>query len=224
MLDEKLKISPQKGKPYVLIVHTHTTEAYTPQGQTTYNKGDSTRTTDPSLSVVRVGVEIKNALKAAGIGVIHDTTINDYPSYNGSYKKTLGLIEEHLKKNPSIQIVLDVHRDGIIRDDGAKIKLCVDINSKKTAQVMLVMGTDEGGLKHEQWRENLKLGLRIQDKMTTMYEGLAKPVSVVRERYNQHATLGSMIIEVGSDGNTLEEAILAGGYFGKAMAEAIKAK
>lgn len=221
MLNEDIKINPQKSKPLVLLVHTHTTEAYSGEGQTTYNKNTSTRTTDSTLNVVRVGNEIVKQLKDAGINAIHDTTINDYPTYSGSYTRMLKIIEGYLEKYPSIQIIIDVHRDGIIRQDGTKIKMCAEIGSDKAAQVMVLVGSDEGGLEHKNWRENLKLALRVQDKLTTMYPNLARPLSLVRERYNQHASLGSMIVEVGSDGNTLSEAILGGRCFGKALADAI---
>lgn len=222
LLDEPLNIASTPGEPFVLIVHTHTTESYTPSGQSFYSPEDSTRTQDPAYNVVRVGEELAAQLQAAGIQVIHDKSINDYPSYNGSYKKTLGVIDSYLEKYPSIQIVIDVHRDGMTKQDGTKLKLHADINGESSAQVMLVMGTDEGGLDHPDWRENLKLGLRIQDAMTADYPGLARPLGLQKERYNQHATRGSMILEVGTDGNTLEEAITAAKYTGMAMARVIK--
>ena len=223
MLNAPLEISPEADKPFVLIVHTHTTESYTPAGQDTYQNGDSTRTQDPSANVVRVGDEITEQLRAAGINVIHDKTVNDYPSYNGSYKKTLGVIEYYLDKYPSIQIVLDIHRDGMTKQDGTKLKVCADIEGEKSAQIQLVLGSSQGGLTHENWRENLKLGLRIQDRITRDYPGLARPLALQKERYNMHATLGSMIVEVGTDGNTLEEAIVAGRFVGKALGEVISA-
>ena|GEM_PF-641856 len=221
ILDTPLNISPVDGEPFVLIVHTHTTESYTPAGQDTYQNGDSTRTQDPSANVVRVGDEITDQLRAAGVNVIHDKTINDYPSYNGSYKKTLGVIEYYLDKYPSIQIVLDIHRDGMTKQDGTKLKVCADVNGEKSAQIQLVLGSSQGGLTHENWRENLKLGLRVQDRMTRDYPGLARPLALQKERYNMHATYGSMIVEVGTDGNTLEEAIVAGRYVGKALGAVI---
>lgn len=221
LLSEPLAIKKQDG-PLVLIVHTHTTESYTPSGQYSYSPDESTRTQDKNYNVVRVGDGIAAELKAAGIQVIHDTTINDYPSYNGSYKKTLGVIESYLNQYPSIQIVLDVHRDGMTGADGTKYKVTADIGNEKAAQVMLLCGSSEGGLPHPNWKENLKLGLRIQDQLTSNYEKLARPLHLVKERYNQHATPGSMIIEVGTDGNTLDEALVTAKYTGRAIAEVLK--
>ena len=207
--------------PTVLIVHTHTTESYTPEGQTHYTPSQATRTQDKTKNVVRVGDEIAQALTEQGIRVLHDTTINDYPSYNGAYTKTLGIIEWYLEKYPSIQVVLDVHRDGMTKSDGTKLKVTADIQGKKAAQIMLVLGTNEGGLPHEDWQKNLTLGLQIQDKLNTMYPTLARPLNLRKERFNQHATHGSMIVEVGSDGNTLSEALLAGRCFANALASVL---
>ncbi|MBQ4160120.1 MAG: stage II sporulation protein P [Clostridia bacterium] len=221
LLSEPLQLKTSADVPRVLIVHTHTTESYTPEGQDYYAPSDSTRTQDKTQNVVRVGEEIARTLTEKGINVLHDTTINDYPSYNGSYTKTLGIIEWYLERYPSIQIVLDIHRDGMTRSDGTKLKVTADIHGEKAAQVMLVIGTNEGGLTHENWRENLKLGLRVQDKLTSLYPKLARPLNLRKERFNQHATPGSMIVEVGTDGNTLAEAITAGKYFATAFAEVL---
>ncbi len=224
LLAEPLGLQIAADAPSVLIVHTHTTESYTPEGQQHYALTDSTRTQDKTQNVVRVGEEIARTLTAQGVSVLHDTTINDYPSYNGSYTKTLGIIEWYLAHYPSIQTVIDVHRDAMTRSDGTKLKVTADIGGEKAAQVMLVIGTSEGGLTHESWRENLKLGLRIQDKLTTMYPTLARPLNLRKERFNQHATPGSMIVEVGTDGNTLTEACAAGRYFATALAEVLNAQ
>ena len=220
-LEEKLSIIKKDG-PMVLIVHTHTTESYTPSGKQTYSPTESTRTQDKNYNVVRVGKEIKEQLVQSGIQTIHDTTINDYPSYNGSYKKTLGIIEDYLKKYPSIQVVLDVHRDGMTKQDGTKMKVCAEVDGEKSAQVMILCGSSEGGLKHESWQENLKLGLRIQQELANEYPGLARPLRFVKERYNQHATKGSLILEVGTDGNTLDEALLCAKYTGRAIANVLR--
>ncbi|MBE7026484.1 MAG: stage II sporulation protein P [Ruminococcaceae bacterium] len=220
MLEEKLSITKKDG-PMVLIVHTHTTESYTPSGKQTYSPSESTRTQDKNYNVVRVGEVIKEELVKNKINAIHDTTINDYPSYNGSYKKTLGIIEDYLKKYPSIQVVLDVHRDGMTKQDGTKMKVCADVGGENSAQVMVLCGSSEGGLKHDNWRENLKLGLRIQQELTEKYPTLARPLQLVKERYNQHATKGSLILEVGTDGNTLEEALVCAKYTARAIASVL---
>ncbi len=219
LLNEPVASVADKSAPTVLIVHTHTTESYTPDSQTQYTDADSTRSLDKTQNVVRVGEEIARVLTEAGIGVLHDQTINDHPSYNGAYTRTLSSIENYLSRYPTIQIVLDVHRDAMTKSDGTKLKLTADISGTKAAQVMLVVGTNAGGLPHENWRENLKFALHLQNKITAKYPGLARPINLRTERFNQHATAGSLIVEVGTDGNTLAESIAGARYFADALAK-----
>jgi stage II sporulation protein P len=222
LLKEDLKMKISGKGPHVLIIHTHTSEAFTPTKQNNYTPSDPDRTENSRYNIVRVGEEIAKNLKAAGISVIHDKTVHDYPSYNGSYRKALETIESQLKKNPSIKIVLDIHRDALIFPDGKKLKVTAEVEKQKVAQVMLVVGTDQGGLKHPNWKENLKFALRLQDKFQKLYPGLARPINLAPYRYNQHTTTGSIIIEVGSNGNTLEEALASSKYIAKTVAEVIR--
>ncbi len=213
-----LTFDMQSGGPKVLIVHTHTSEAYMPTAQYNYTPTDTGRTEDNRFNVVRVGEEIAKELEAAGISVVHDTSLNDYPSYNGSYTKTMGVIEDNLAKYPSIEIVLDVHRDYTEREDGTLLKPVTTIDGQKTAQVMFVVGTDAMDLYHPNWRDNLSFAFHINDKLNALYPNLVRCVNIRTERFNQHATKGSMILEMGSNSNTLEEAIRLGQYVGKGIA------
>ncbi|NLY44365.1 MAG: stage II sporulation protein P [Clostridiaceae bacterium] len=222
LLKEEVKIDLSGEGPHVLVVHTHTSEAYTPTKENNYTPSDPDRTENPRYNIVRVGEEIVKYLKEKGISVIHDKTIHDYPSYNGSYQQSLKTIQKHLNQNPSIKIVLDIHRDGLTLEDGTKLRVTSEIESKKVAQVMLVVGTDQGGLKHPNWKENLKFALKIQAKFQELYPGLARPILLSPGRYNQHATTGSLIIEVGGNGNALEEAIASSKYIAYTIAEVIE--
>lgn len=197
------------GKPQVLIYHTHTTEAFL---------GD-TRTTDKSRSVCAVGEEIASQLTAASLGVAHDTTYHDYPAYNGSYDRSKVTIQNDLKKYPGIQVTLDIHRDAMHRTDGTKLKPTAVINGKKAAQIMIICGCDDtGSLAFPDWEYNLRLGLRLQKALTDNYPGLARPVDFCARRYNENLTKGSLLIEVGTDANTLDEAKYSGRLLGKALA------
>ena len=201
----------------MLIIHTHTSEAYA--------ESPDARSEDPSKNVVAVGNEIKKALNAAGIGVIHDTTQNDNPSYNQSYKKALSVIEKNLAAHPTIEVVLDIHRDYIKRDDGTLVKpTVVTKNGEKAAQIMFVMGTDSMDLYHPNWRHNLAFATKIQNKLLSTQPGLCRSINIRTERFNQHATKGSMIIEVGTGVNTVEEAKLSGKLTGEAIAAVLKAQ
>jgi len=119
----------------VLIVHTHTTESYTPSEKYSYTPLDTDRTTDKKYNMVAVGNEIEKVLSERGIKVYHDTTINDYPSYSGSYGKSAMAIENHIKNDPSIKIVLDVHRDAIIGKNGEKVKYSTVIDGKEDVRL-----------------------------------------------------------------------------------------
>ncbi len=221
LLNESLTFKTEKGKPQVLIVHTHTSEAFTPTDKNYYEPTDPDRTEDPNFSIVRVGREMAEVLNKAGIETLHDTTLHDYPSYNGSYKNCLATVQRYLKEYPSIKVVLDIHRDAMTTSDGSKLKVCTTIDGVKAAQVMILSGTDANGLDHPNWRENFKLALRIQSRMNALYPTLARPLTLVRERYNMNTTNGSLLIEVGSNGNTLEEAVNGGRLCADAIAKTL---
>lgn len=220
MCAEEIALSADTSEPLVLIVHTHTTECYNGDEMS----GETERNTDDTLNVVAVGEEIKTVLAENGINAVHDTTYHDYPSYQGAYSRTLTTIENQLKANPSIKIVLDIHRDAFIYPDGSKLSVSYDDRGEKTAQVMLVVGTNSMGLWHDNWRENLKFAAKIQNAAEIMYPGLMRPINLRTERFNEHMTLGSLIWEVGSNGNSLEEAKRGGREAARAMAAVLNAK
>lgn len=191
----------------ILIVHTHTTEAYTPADGDAYEACGDYRTTDPAYSVVRAGDELAAALEAYGLRVLHDATIHDYPSYNGSYAASGETIAEYLAAYPGIALVIDLHRDAL-GDDEVMYKTVADADGVTAAQLMFVLGTDVN-LEHPLWRENLKLALTLQTAVLARYDTLMRPIVVCDYRYNQQLTTGSLLLEVGTAGNTLDEALAA---------------
>lgn len=201
--------------PQILVIHTHGTEAYLPAAGEEYTPSDPYRTTDPERSVIRVGDALCSALEEYGLRVLHDRTLYDYPSYAGSYERAAASIEAYLAEYPDIALVLDVHRDAI-GDASTVYKTCAAANG--TAQIMLVCGTDEY-LEHPLWRENLKLALAMQAAAMSANGTLMRPIHLAPERYNQQYTTGSLIIEVGTNGNTLSEALAAAELFGRAAGE-----
>lgn len=207
LLKEKLGLDMTVSGPKVLIIHTHGSESYTEEGKEFYIEGTGDRNTDTSFNVVRVGDKITEVFEKAGVEVIHDRKMHDQPSYNGSYQSSLNSAERFIKEYPSIQVVLDIHRDAIVYGDGTKAKTVTEINGEKTAQLMFVVGTNEGGLMHDNWRENLKFAVKLQNEINKKYPNLMRGINLRRERFNGHLTKGSLIIEVGTSGNTLNEAI-----------------
>ncbi len=207
LLSAPLSFDMKGASPKVLIVHTHGTESYALEGAKIYEADKSDRSLDKSQNVVKVGEAMKQIFEEKGISVLHDTTLHDHPNFNGSYENSKKTVESYLKKYPEICIVLDVHRDAFIYDDGSKAKFVSEINGRKSAQLMLVVGSNAGGLEHPEWRENMKLALKLQNSISQSYPTLMRGVNLRTERFNGHLTKGSMIIEVGSSGNTLSEAV-----------------
>lgn len=215
-------LSEEEG-PQVLIVHTHGSEAYTmPAGQEYVPSGDC-RTTDEQYNVVRVGEELTRALEEAGLSVLHDTTLHDYPEYSGAYGRSLTTVERYLAQYPTISFVLDLHRDAISDGNGSPYKVVSTVAGVNAAQLSFVIGTDGGGLEHPGWRENLKLAAAVQQHILEDYPTLMRPITVRNSRYNQHTTPGSLLIEVGAAGNSLDEALLSARILGKALGEVMLA-
>lgn len=216
------RLSEEEG-PQVLIVHTHGSEAYTMPPGEEYEASSECRTTDCNYNVVRVGDEIAAALEEAGISVIHDATLHDYPQYSGAYDRSLATINSYLEQYPSISFVLDIHRDAISDGEGNMYKVVSNVAGVNAAQMTFVIGTDGGGLEHPNWRENLKLAAAVQQNLLDDYPTLMRPITVRNSRYNQHVTTGSLLVEMGAAGNSLDEALLSGRLLGQALAETILA-
>jgi len=209
--------------PQILIVHTHGSEAYTPADDSGVIWSGDMRTTDSRYNVVGVGDEMARVFADAGISVIHDRSMYDYPNYSGAYDRSLASIKAYLEEYPSIRFVLDVHRDAIVDGDGNAYKVISSVDGAgNAAQLALVMGTDGGGLSHPDWMENLKLATALQEDLLTEYPTLMRPIMLRNSRYNQHTTTGSLLVEVGAAGNSPEEALLAGRLFAARMAAVLK--
>lgn len=222
MIREPLLFNIDSGSPQILILHTHATESYTAEGVNMYSTDKSDRSLSTRENVVRVGEAIAEVFRERGINVIHDTTLHDHPNFNGSYSNSLKTIEKYKARYPDLCMVIDVHRDAYIYDDGSKAKFVSEINGKKVAQLMFVVGTDSGGLKHPNWRENMKLAVKLQNRISKKYPTLMRGINLRKERFNGHTTNGSLIVEVGSSGNTLSEAIAGATYATEEIADFLK--
>lgn len=215
-LDEKT------SEPLVLIMHTHTTESYEPFARDYYDSSFSSRTTDNTKNIVAVGDKITAELEAAGIGVIHDITVHDYPQYNGAYERSRVTVEEILKKYPSIKIVLDIHRDALITSDGMWLAPVAEINGKNAAQIMIISGCDDGTMNMPNYMKNFNFACTLQSQIENDFPGLARPILFDYRSYNQNLTTGSLLIEIGGHGNSLDEALYTGELVGKSLASLLK--
>lgn len=206
------------NKKDIIIFHTHTCESYTASEKYNYEQTGNYRTTDLNYSVARVGTELTDLLIQKGFNVIHDTTYHDYPEYTGSYTRSLETVQ-NIENNTPAEFVIDLHRDAIGDSEyGPRVK----IGDEYAAQLMFVMGSNEGGLYHPNWNENLKLAIKIQEKANEMYPGLFKPIMLTKYRYNQSVARGSCIIEVGATGNTLDESLNSMKYLAEVIEEVMK--
>lgn len=212
---------PEEEGPQILIVHTHGSEAYTMPPGEAYEASGECRTTDCDYNVVRVGDELAATLEEAGLSVLHDTTLHDYPQYSGAYDRSLASINSYLEQYPTISFVLDIHRDAISDGEGNMYKVVSNVAGLNAAQMTFVIGTDGGGLEHPNWRENLKLAAAVQQRLCDDYPSLMRPITVRNSRYNQHVTTGSLLVEMGAAGNSLDEALLSARLLGQALAETI---
>lgn len=203
-------------EPLVLIIHTHGTEAY-------INTGDSgnTRSENTDKNIVRVGTELQAVLESYGIPTIHSKTMHDKESYVNAYASSKKEAMEYLKNYPSIKYVIDVHRDALGASGEIPVKTYAEINGEPTAQLMFVMGTNASGGDHPDYLDNLTVAAHIQDKANDLFPGLMRPLNIRPIIFNQNLTDGCMLLEVGSDANTLSEALEAVRMFGRCFAETV---
>lgn len=191
-----------KSRQTILIIHSHGSESYNLYRQVFWSETDDVRTTDTSQNVISVGRVLYDELVSLGFHVTHDETLCDRP-YNASYKTALALIEQHMQSDPSIGMVLDLHRDSLTSSDGLRYK--VISSDGKYAQMMFVVGSNKL-LSHDGWQSNLSFALHLQSDLMERVPGLMRPISISKNRYNQHATPLSLIVECGTEANTLSEA------------------
>ena len=193
--------------PQILILHTHGSEAYSQADGQTYEESDPYRTTDCSHNVVKVGEEMATVFRAHGFHVLHDTTLYDCPAYNGAYERSPAAAERWLAEYPTLQVILDVHRDALVSSEGEIYKMVSQEAGEQVAQVMLVVGTDAGGGAHPGWRDNLAFARLLQGNLVRGYRSLARPIVLRSSTYNQQLSPGYLLVEVGGHGNTLTEAV-----------------
>ena len=199
--------------PTVLILHTHTTESYADSCE----KGSGYRSTDETKNMLAIGDRVAQQLTDAGIGVIHDRQVHDYPSYNGAYNHSRSQAVKYLAEYPSIQLVLDLHRDAITDSSGKQMNTGVMLDGADTAQLMLVVGTNAGGLQHPQWKQNMALAVKLQVLLAKVHPQLVRTISLRSQRFNQDLSPGALLVEVGTAGNSMDQALCAADRLAEAI-------
>lgn len=216
-----IKIDLSSEEPQVLIMHTHASESYLINDSGYYDSTYTSRTTDASQSVVAVGRRIAERLAENGICVIHDGTLHDHPYYNGAYARAEETVKQILAAYPSIKVVLDIHRDGIEETDGTRVAAVTEINGREAAQVMIISAASDDYYYVPDYLENFRFACLLQNSMETTAPGITRPILFEYCQYNQHLSTGSLLIEVGSHGNTLEQALYTGELIGESIANAL---
>ena len=216
LLESPLNWNLLGGEPTVLILHTHATESYTKTTEV-YTESSAFRTLDEKYNMLSIGNRVAEVLSKKGISVIHDRELHDYPSYDGSYNHARKSTAYYLEKYPSIRLVLDLHRDAS-GDLNNQLRTFVSVEGRDSAQLMLVMGTDVGGLSHPNWQENLALGVKLQAVLEEIAPGITRSTILRAQRFNQDLSTGALLVEVGSAGNSHAEAMLAAEILAEAVA------
>lgn len=219
LLEEPLSISQEEG-PLVLILSTHSTESYRKNGES-YSETAAYRTLDADYNMLSLGRHVAELLEERGIPVLRDEQIHDYPSYNSAYSHARKSTKALLEENPSLRLILDLHRDAADSGNG-QLRTCADVGGQDSAQIMLVAGTDGSGLSHKNWEHNLSLALKLQVQMERIAPGITRPVNLRAQRFNQDLSSGALIVEIGAAGNTHAEALLASEVLAEAVAELIE--
>ena len=207
---QPLNWSLQDQQPTVLILHSHGSESYTKTED--YTESANYRTLNTDYNMISIGQYLAEELEKAGIRVIHDQTMYDSPSYNEAYTRSRAAAQQHLTENPSICLVLDLHRDAGEDSDGNQIRRAVSTPEGDAAQLMMVLGTN-----HEGWLDNLSLAVKLQVQLEKQCSNICRPISVRAQRYNQDLCSGALLVEVGAAGNTRQEALLGAKYLAQAI-------
>ena len=210
LLAQPLRWNLRGGEPTVLIVHTHTTESYTRVDEP-YTESAAWRTADEDYNMVSIGEIVKGILEDNGIPVIHDRELHDYPSYNGSYTRTRRVIQDYVNQYPSIQLILDLHRDAA-GEGRNQMRTSATVDGEPSAQLMLVMGTN-----YDTYPDNLSLALKLHAQLELQCPGITRPLQLRAARFNQDLCPGSLLVEVGAAGNTHPEARRAAEQLAKAI-------
>lgn len=201
LLARDMRLTTPADQPQILIHHTHSQEQY----------ADSNG--DPSMSIVAVGSYLAKLLtEQYGFNVIHDTGAYDVIDHDNAYSYAGPAVEKILAENPSIEVVIDVHRDGI----GSDGHLVTEVNGKQTAQIMFFNGlsrtTSNGDLAYLEnpyIQDNLAFSLQTKLAGEEYYPGFTRSNYLKGYRYNLHYRPKSMLVEVGAQTNTFEEAMNA---------------
>ena len=219
LLEEPLQWNLRADAPTVLILHSHATESYTKSKGESYKESSDYRTLNENYNMLSIGAYLEEKLKEGGLGVVHAKDLHDYPSYSGSYVNSRKTVQAYLKKYPTIQLVLDLHRDAADDGFGGQMDTSATVDGKESARLMMVVGTNAGGMNHPNWEDNLALAMKLHVVLEKRFPGLCRTISFRKQRFNQDLSPGALLIEVGAAGNTHAEALVAADALARGILE-----
>ncbi len=208
------------GAPTVLVIHTHTSEAYLPSNAQFIEGsiGDATYSRDQTNNILAIGAVFCETLNKKGITAIHCTVMHDNPTLGGSYERAEKTIAEYLKRYPTISYVVDLHRDAISTADGEFVRSVAESELTPTAQVMAVVGSNGNGTPFDHWEENLALALQLRERLNANGASVCRPITLRNASYNQEMARHSLLLEIGTAANSVEEAARAAKMAAEALA------
>lgn len=198
------------GKPLVGIYHTHTAESFIPSSGVAHKPGGQTG------DIVDVGEALVKHLEKQKIKAIQSKNIHDYPSFMKAYDKSEGTVKTMLAENPSLQMIFDIHRDADARENCVAV-----VHGITVAKITILVATGQPDLIQPHWQENYAFAKLIDAKLNQRFPGLSKGIQLTEWRYNQQLHPRALLLEVGCQENTKEEAIHSIEMLGDVLADII---
>ena len=223
LLALSLTYSAPTEEPLVLILHTHSREAYAEAGQSYFEGalGDAVYSDDEGRSVLAVGETLARQLQSHGIGSVHCRVVHDSPTLGGAYDRSAETVRAYLAQYPSIRYVIDLHRDAVTGSGGEMIRAVWEADGEAVAQVMAVVGTDGNGTIFPEWERNLAFALQLREQLNAGDRGVCRPVFLRNASFHQELAPCSILLEIGTAGNSVDEAKRAAKLVGDALANLI---
>lgn len=209
------------GLPLVGIYHTHEYESYVSEfpGKSFPSKESlmHVATGDPDHNIIRVGRQLARALFARGVGVVHSPSPNSGDNYLGAYLVSLRTASHILERFPSVQVLLDIHRD-----DAPRAESTADVGGLPVARIAIVIGRGDPDLPQPLWEKNMAFAQQLGEAMDQRYTGLFRGIITRPARYNQHLRPGALLLEIGSATNTMEESLRSADLLAAVLAERVR--
>lgn len=203
--------------PRVLIYHTHTHEAYARSDDAQYVETSAWRTRDNGHNIVRVGAELAELLAGYGFEVIHDQTDHELTELNTAYTRSLETLDSYAGE---IDVYIDMHRDAY-NANGSGNPFSINVDGVDTARLMLLVGNGVGFGEMPYYAQNFEIATKLTHALNARSPGLCRPVMVKDGRYNQHISPCALLVEVGHNLNSLDQALAAMPHLASALSQVL---